>query len=133
MLVALAVQLAVPALASAASPGPPNVEVVPPDVILDGRGGEPVTFVPGVITFTYTDGSTNECVIDPAAPPNPCSEVTSAPGPPNVDITPPQAIMSEEGGLLGFIPGLILITFSDGSQLSCMVDPALPPSPCGER
>jgi hypothetical protein len=75
-LAALAALLAAPTLATATAPGPPNVEVVPPAVIHTDRGDEPVTFVPGQITFTFSDGSTSECVIDPVLPPNPCREVT---------------------------------------------------------
>ncbi len=56
----------------------------------------------------------------------------TTPGPPDVDITPPSPILGEDGGLVGFEPGLILITFDDGSQRSCVIDPALPPNPCTE-
>jgi hypothetical protein len=133
-LAVIALQLVSPAVAVASAPGPPNVEVEvrPPEVILSDRGDEPVTFVPGLITFTYTDGSATQCVIDPALPPNPCSELMTTPGPPNVDITPPSPIIGEAGGLVGFIPGLVLITFADGRQRSCVIDPVLPPSPCRE-
>jgi hypothetical protein len=105
---------------------------VPPEVILTDRGDEPVVFVPGQITFTFSDGSTSECVIDPALPPNPCSELMGTPWPPDVDITPPSPILGADGGLLGFVPGLVQITFGDGTQRSCVIDPALPPSPCSD-
>ena len=131
-LVILAALLALPAPALATTPGPPNVEVVPPDPILTDRGDEPISFEPGLIRFTFADGSETSCVIDPAVPPNPCSELAGTPGPPDVDILPPSPIMGEDGSLLGFIPGLILITFADGSGLSCVIDPAVPPSPCNE-
>ena len=132
VLIVLAALAALPASTLAANPGPPNVEVVPPEVVLTDRGDEPVDFVPGLITFSFSDGSATSCVIDPAAPPNPCSELMSTPGPPDVEVVPPEAIRGEDGGLLGFIPGLILITFADGGQLSCVIDPAVPPNPCSE-
>jgi hypothetical protein len=69
------VLLALPASTLATAPGPPNVEVVPPLLIHTERGDEPVEFMPGRITFTFTDGSKSECVIDPAVPPSPCSGV----------------------------------------------------------
>ncbi len=68
-LAVLATLMAFPATGLATAPGPPDVEVVPPVVIHTERGDEPVTFVPGQITFTFTDGSTSECVIDPPCRP----------------------------------------------------------------
>jgi hypothetical protein len=121
-----------PAGVFASAPGPPNVEVVPPAVIVDERGEVGVVFDPGLIQFTYADGSATSCVLDPAAPPNPCNELASNPGPPDVEIVPPEAIRGEDGGLVGFVAGSLLITFGDGSQLSCVLDPAVPPNPCAE-
>jgi hypothetical protein len=121
-----------PAVALAAAPGPPNVEVVPPVVLVDDRGEVGVSFDPGLILFTYADGSETSCVLDPAAPPNPCTELASNPGPPDVEIVPPEAIRGEDGGLVGFVAGSLLITFGDGSQLTCDLDPAVPPNPCTE-
>jgi hypothetical protein len=132
-LAVIALQFASPASALAGTPGPPNVEVVQPEVVRTDRGDEPVTFVPGQITFTYSDGSSTECVLDPALPPNPCTELAAAPGPPNVEIVPPMAIVGEDGGVIGFEPGLVQITFDDGTQRSCVIDPALPPSPCSDN
>lgn len=129
---ALAALLALPAAALATAPGPPNVEVVPPEVIVTDRGDTVVTFDPGLILFTYADGSETSCVLDPALPPNPCTELAAAPGPPNVEIVPPEAILGVDGGVVGFVPGLVLITFADGSQRSCVLDPAVPPNPCAE-
>lgn len=127
----LVVVLAWPAAALATAPGPPNVDVVPPAVVVDERGELGVVFDPGLILFTYADGSETSCVLDPALPPNPCTELESAPGPPDVDIVPPEAVRLEDGSV-GFIAGSILITYDDGSQLACILDPAVPPSPCSE-
>lgn len=129
---ALAALLALPTAALAANPGPPDVEVVPPEVIVDDRGDMVVTFDPGLILFSYPDGSQSSCVIDPAAPPNPCTELAGTPGPPDVEVVPPEAILGEDGAPVGFVPGLVSIVFADGTTLSCVIDPALPPSPCAE-
>jgi hypothetical protein len=121
-----------PAAALAAAPGPPNVEVVPPTVLVDDRGEVGVSFDPGLILFTYADGSETSCILDPALPPNPCTELASNPGPPDVEIVPPEAIRGEDGSVVGFVAGSVLITFGDGSQLTCILDPAAPPNPCNE-
>lgn len=126
------VVLASPAAALASAPGPPNVEVIPPDAIVGDRDGAGVTFDPGLIRFTYADGSTTSCVLDPALPPNPCAELATNPGPPNVDVVPPEAILGEDGVLLGFVPGTVRITYSDGTQFECLLDPLAPPNPCAE-
>ena len=122
--------LALPAAALGSAPGPPNVEVIPPEAVVEGRDGTGVTFDPGLIRFTYPDGATTSCVLDPALPPNPCSELATAPGPPNVEVVPPEAILGEDGGLLGFVPGVVRITYADGTRLECVLDPLVPPSPC---
>jgi hypothetical protein len=110
--------LALPPAAFAAAPGPPNVEVVPPDVILTDRGDEPVTFAPRLILFTFGDGTETSCVIDPAAPPDPCTELAGTPGPPDVEVVPPELVVDRDGEPVGFIAGLILIAFADGTELS---------------
>jgi hypothetical protein len=126
------VVLTLPAAALAAAPGPPNVEVIPPDAIVGDRDGAGVTFDPGLIRFTYADGSTMSCVLDPALPPNPCTELASSPGPPDVEVVPPEAILADDGILLGFVPGSVRITYSDGTQFECLLDPLAPPNPCAE-
>jgi hypothetical protein len=120
------------ASALATTPGPPNVEVVPPEVVLDERGEVGVTFDPGLILFTYDDGTQSACVLDPALPPNPCSELATNPGPPDVEVVAPEAIFGDDGALLGFVSGYVRITFGDGSQRTCILDPLVPPSPCEE-
>jgi hypothetical protein len=132
VVILLAALLASPSAALATNPGPPNVEVAPPVVLVDDRGEVGVSFDPGLILFTYSDGSETSCVLDPTVPPNPCSELAGTPGPPNVEVVPPEALLGEDGTLLGFVPGLLLITFANGSELACVLDPALPPSPCAE-
>lgn len=126
------VVLALPAAARASAPGPPNVEVLPPSPIIDERGGAGVTFDPGLIRFTYADGSNTTCVLDPALPPNPCSELATAPGPPDIAVVPPEAILGDDGGVLGFVTGSVRITYVDGTQLECILDPLVPPNPCAE-
>jgi len=127
-----AVLAAWPSGVFAMRPGPPTVEVAPPIVIVDDRGQVGVVFDPGLIQFTYADGSERSCVLDPAVPPNPCNELATNPGPPTVEIVPPEAILGEDGGLVGFVAGSLLITYADSSQLSCVLDPAAPPNPCTE-
>ena len=128
----LAALLALPSATLATNPGPPNVEVTPPQVIVDDRGEVGVSFDPGLILFTYADGTETSCVLDPAVPPNPCTELASTPGPPDVEVVPPEATFGDDGALLGFVAGYVLITFGDGTQQACVLDPMLPPNPCAE-
>jgi hypothetical protein len=116
--------------ALAAAPGPPNVDVEPPRMIIDDRGEVAVSFDPGLILFTYADGSQTSCVIDPSLPPNPCSELATAPGPPNVEVVPPEAVFGDDGGLLGFVPGSVRIVFADGTERVCTLDPTASSSGC---
>jgi len=85
--------------------------------------------VASTLPFSYPEGSHSSCVIDPTHPPNPCSELAANPGPPIVEIEAPQALLGEDGGLVGFVPELALIGSADGSQRSSVLDPAFPPSP----
>lgn len=131
-LTSLVALIAAPASVLATNPGPPNVEVVPPTVIVDDRGVVGVTFDPGLILFTYADGRETTCILDPALPPNPCAELAGTPGPPNVEVVPPEAVFTADGGLLGFAPGHVAITFADGTEQVCILDPTLPPNPCAQ-
>jgi hypothetical protein len=129
---AMAALLVLAPAALATTPGPPNVDVEPPRVIIDDRGEASVLFDPGLILFTYTDGSQTSCVIDPTLPPNPCSELAGTPGPPNVEVVPPEAVLGDDGEFLGFVPGSVRITFADGTERVCILDPTASPSGCAE-
>ena len=40
----------------------------------------------------------------------------ASPGPLDVDVVAPETILGDAGGLLGFVPSSVRITYSDGTQ-----------------
>jgi hypothetical protein len=119
----LAVVVALLAMPGAALANDPIVQGNPPD--------------PEGVLITFEDGSQVSCelaAMDVAEPPNPCVVSLALADPPTVELNPPDPDLTERGVIID--PGFILITFGDGSQVSCTIspetnppDPDLPPNP----